>query len=290
MQTARVALGVALRVCPRTAVSTYTRPAAAMVLVHTSPPHPSGSQQNCLRPDMPYKTGHADWSGLDLGLFIGAGVLVTAGLYEHKRAQATHTPSEVPPVQGVQQVPSVNSQYTGLNLVPLAPHAPAGVLCRSSAFPLGKNDRADTKVAWSEASGGDKKDQQVFAQFGRPAETNEETTSTEEINKCPRDVSDETPTAVGPVKMRDKALSTAEDVRTASTESKKTSEDAVDGEDHKELFNDAVNKRGEQPNSFVSAHHSPCPTQRQGPTTTKQTCRLKMTSPCVMMTRGRSES
>eukprot|EP00058_Branchiostoma_floridae_P017889 XP_002603378.1 hypothetical protein BRAFLDRAFT_80371 [Branchiostoma floridae] len=32
---------------------------------------------------MPYKTGHADWSGLDLGLFIGAGVLVTAGLYEN---------------------------------------------------------------------------------------------------------------------------------------------------------------------------------------------------------------
>eukprot|EP00058_Branchiostoma_floridae_P015032 XP_002600520.1 hypothetical protein BRAFLDRAFT_70107 [Branchiostoma floridae] len=82
MQTARVALGVALRVCPRTAVYTYTRQAAGMVLVHTSPPHPSGSQQNCLRPDMPYKTGHADWSGLDLGLFIGAGVLVTAGLYE----------------------------------------------------------------------------------------------------------------------------------------------------------------------------------------------------------------
>eukprot|EP00058_Branchiostoma_floridae_P015039 XP_002600527.1 hypothetical protein BRAFLDRAFT_70100 [Branchiostoma floridae] len=57
--------------------------------------------------------------------------------------------------------------------------------------------------------------------------TNEETTSTEEANKCPRDVSDETPTAVGPVKMRDKALSTAKDARTASTESKKTSGDAV---------------------------------------------------------------
>ncbi|XP_035694096.1 uncharacterized protein LOC118428198 [Branchiostoma floridae] len=242
MQTARAALGVALRVCPRTAVSTYTRPAAGMVLVHTSPPRPSGSQQNCLRPDMPYKTGHADWSGLDLGLFIGAGVLVTAGLYEHKRSLATHTPSEVPPFEGagVQYVPSVNSQYTGLNLVSLAPQTPAGVLCRSAAFPLGKNDR---KVAGSEASGGDKKDQQVFAQFGRPAETNEETTSTEEANKCPRDVSDETPTAVGPVKMRDKALSAVEDVRTASTESK-TSGDEADGRDIKEVFNDAVNKRG----------------------------------------------
>ncbi|XP_078614358.1 uncharacterized protein LOC144883633 [Branchiostoma floridae x Branchiostoma japonicum] len=215
-----------------------------MVLVHTSPPRPSGSQQNCLRPDMPYKTGHADWSGLDLGLFIGAGVLVTAGLYEHKRSLATHTSIEVPPVQGVQYVPSVNSQYTGLNLVPLAPQTPAGVLCRSAAFPLGKNDRDDRKIAGSEASGGDKKDQQVFAQFVRPAERNEETTSTEEAKKCPRDVSDETPTAVGPVKMRDKALSTAEDVRTASTKSKKTSEDAVDGEDNKEVFNDAVDKRG----------------------------------------------
>ncbi|XP_035692628.1 uncharacterized protein LOC118427099 [Branchiostoma floridae] len=190
---------------------------------------------------MPYKTGHADWSGLDLGLFIGAGVLVTAGLYEHKRSLATHTPSEVQPVQGVQYVPSVNSQYTGLNLVPLAPQTPAGVLCRSAAFPLGKNDK---KVAGSEDSRGDKTDQQVFAHFGRTAETNKETTSTEEANKCPRDVSDETPTAVGPVKMRDKALSTAEDVRAASTESKKTSEDAVDGWDNKEVFNDAVNKRG----------------------------------------------
>eukprot|EP00058_Branchiostoma_floridae_P017872 XP_002603361.1 hypothetical protein BRAFLDRAFT_80354 [Branchiostoma floridae] len=244
MQTARAALGVALRVCPRTAVPTYTRPAAGMVLVHTSPPHPSGSQQNCLRPDMPYKTGHADWSGLDLGLFIGAGVLVTAGLYEHKRAQATHTPSEVPPDQGVQYVPSVNSQYTGLNLVPLAPQTPAGMLCRSAAFPLGKNDNADRKVSECKASRDDKKDQQVFAQFGRPAETNEETTSTEEANKCSRDVSDETPTAVGPVKMRDKALFTAEDVRTASTESKKTSEDVVDGKDNKEVLEDAVNKRG----------------------------------------------
>ncbi|XP_078614158.1 uncharacterized protein LOC144883472 [Branchiostoma floridae x Branchiostoma japonicum] len=251
MQTARVALGVALRVCPRIAVSTYTRPAAGMVLVHTSPPHPSGSQQNCLHPVMPYKTGHADWSGLDLGLFIGAGVLVTAGLYEHKRSLVTHTPSEVPPAQGVQYVPSVNSQYTGLNLVPLAPQTPAGVLCRSAAFPLGKNDKADRKETGSEASRGDKKDQQVFAQFGRSAEGNEETTSTEEANKCPRDVSDETPTAVGPVKMRDKALSTAEDVRTASTESKKTSGDAVDGEDNKEVFNDAVNRRGERPNSSV---------------------------------------
>eukprot|EP00058_Branchiostoma_floridae_P015036 XP_002600524.1 hypothetical protein BRAFLDRAFT_70103 [Branchiostoma floridae] len=237
MQTARAALGVALRVCPRTAVSTYTKPAAGMVRVHTSPPRPSGSQQNCLRPDMPYKTGHADWSGLDLGLFIGAGVLVTAGLYEHKKAEVTHTPSEVPPVQGVQYVPSVNSQYTGLNLVPLAPYTPAGVLCRSAAFPFETNDVADKKVAVTEANRGDKKAQQVFAQFGRSAERNEETTSTEEANKCPRDVSDETPTAVGPVKMRDKALSTAEDVRTASTESKKTSGDAVD--------EDAVNKRGE---------------------------------------------
>eukprot|EP00058_Branchiostoma_floridae_P015034 XP_002600522.1 hypothetical protein BRAFLDRAFT_70105 [Branchiostoma floridae] len=247
MQTARAALGVALRVCPRTAVSTYNRPAAGMVLVHTSARHPSGSQQNCLRPDMPYKTGHADWSGLDLGLFIGAGVLVTAGLYEHKRAQlqATYTPSEVPPVQGVQYVQSVNSQYTGLNLVPLGPQTPAEVLCRSAAFPLGENDRVDRKVAGSEASGGGKKNQQVFAQFGRPAERNEETTSTEEANKCPRDVSDETPTAVGPVKMRDKALSTAKDVRTASTESKKTSGDAVDGEDNK-VFDNAVNKRGGQ--------------------------------------------
>ncbi|XP_078613335.1 uncharacterized protein LOC144883021 [Branchiostoma floridae x Branchiostoma japonicum] len=192
---------------------------------------------------MPYKTGHADWSGLDLGLFIGAGVLVTAGLYEHNKAQAMHTPSEVPRAQGVQYVPSVNRQYTGLNLVPLAPQTPAGVLCRSAAFPLGKNDRADRKEAGSEASRGDKKDQEVFAQFGRPAERNEETISTEEANKCPRDVSDETPTAVGPVKMRDKALSTKEDVRTASTESKKTSKDAVDGEDNK-VFDNAVNKRG----------------------------------------------
>eukprot|EP00058_Branchiostoma_floridae_P017865 XP_002603354.1 hypothetical protein BRAFLDRAFT_80347 [Branchiostoma floridae] len=120
MQTARAALGVALRVCPRT-------------LEPQDQPQPSGSQQNCLRPDMPYKTGHADWSGLDLGLFIGAGVLVTAGLYE-------------------------TSQYTGLNLVPLAPHTLAGVLCRSAAFPLGKNG--------SDACRGDKKDQHVFAQFG----------------------------------------------------------------------------------------------------------------------------
>eukprot|EP00058_Branchiostoma_floridae_P017891 XP_002603380.1 hypothetical protein BRAFLDRAFT_80373 [Branchiostoma floridae] len=244
MQTARVALGVALRVCPRTAVSTFTRPAAGMVLVHTSQLHPSGSQQNCLRPDMPYKTGHADWSGLDLGLFIGAGVLVTAGLYEQKKAEATHTPSEVPPVQGVQYVPSDNSQYTGLNLVPLAPQTPAGVLCRSAAFPLGKNDKADRDEAGSEASRGDKKDQQVFAQFGRPAETNEETTSTEEVNKCPRDVSDETPTVVGPMKMRDKALSTAEDVRTASIDTKKTFGDEVDGEDNREVLNNAVIKRG----------------------------------------------
>ncbi|XP_078614302.1 uncharacterized protein LOC144883583 [Branchiostoma floridae x Branchiostoma japonicum] len=261
MQTARAALSVALRVCPRTAVSTCTRPAAGMVLVHTSPPHPSGSQQNCLRPDMPYKTDHADWSGLDLGLFIGAGVLVTAGLYEHKRAQTTHTPSEVPPAQGVQYVPSRalassnffpalvpsdNSQYTGLNLVPLAPRTPAGVLCRSAAFPLDKNDRADRKVAGSEASRGDKKDQQVFAQSGRPAEINEETTSTatEEANKYPRDVSDETPTAVGPVKMRDKALSTAKDVHATSFESKKTSGDAVDGMDNKEVFNGAVDRKG----------------------------------------------
>eukprot|EP00058_Branchiostoma_floridae_P017862 XP_002603351.1 hypothetical protein BRAFLDRAFT_80344 [Branchiostoma floridae] len=222
MQTARAALGVALRVCPRTAVS-----------------HTPNQPQNCLRPDMPYKTGHADWIGLDLGLFIGAGVIVTAGLYEHKRAQlqATQTPSEAPPVQGVQYVPSVNSQYTGLNLVPLAPQIPAEVLCKSAAFLLGKNDRADRKVTGSETSRGDKKDEQVFAQFRRPAETNEVTTSIEESNKCPKDVSDETPTAVGPVKMRDKALSTAEDVRTASTESKQTSGDAVD--------EDAVNKRGE---------------------------------------------
>ncbi|XP_078593513.1 uncharacterized protein LOC144871648 [Branchiostoma floridae x Branchiostoma japonicum] len=244
MQTARVALGVALRVCPRTAGSTYTRPAAGMFLVHTSPPHPSGSHQNCLRPDMPYKTGHSDWSGLDLGLFIGAGVLVTAGLYEHKRTQATHTPSEVPPVQGVHYVPSVNSQYTGLNMVPLAPQTPAGVLCRSAAFPLGKNDRVDRKVAGCEANRGNQKHQLVFAQFSRPAKTNAETNSTEEANKCPRDVSDETPTAVGPVKMRDKALSSAEDVRTASTESKKTSGDAEDRGDNKEVFNDAMNKRG----------------------------------------------
>eukprot|EP00058_Branchiostoma_floridae_P017881 XP_002603370.1 hypothetical protein BRAFLDRAFT_80363 [Branchiostoma floridae] len=246
MQTDRAALGVALRVCPRTAVPTYTRPATGVVLVHTAPTHPSGSQQNCLRPDMGYKTGHADWSGLDLGLFIGAGVLITAGLYEHKRAQATHTPSEVPPDRGVQYVPSVNSQYTGLNLVPLAPQTPAGVLCRSATFPLGKNDNADRKVSECKASRGDKKDQQVFAQFGRPAVRNEETTSTEEDNKCPRDVSDETPTVVSPVKMRDKALSTAEDVRTASTESKKTSGDAVDEGENKEMFNDAVSK-GESP-------------------------------------------
>eukprot|EP00058_Branchiostoma_floridae_P017878 XP_002603367.1 hypothetical protein BRAFLDRAFT_80360 [Branchiostoma floridae] len=155
---------------------------------------------------MPYKTGHADWSGLDLGLFIGAGVLVTAGLYE----------------------------------------TPVGVLCRSAAFLLGMNDRADRKVARSEATIGDNKDEQVFAQFGRPAETNEETTSTEEANKCPRDVSDETPTAVGPVKMRDKALSTAEDVRSSSTEIEKTSGDAVDGGDNEEVLEDAVNKRGER--------------------------------------------
>eukprot|EP00058_Branchiostoma_floridae_P017870 XP_002603359.1 hypothetical protein BRAFLDRAFT_80352 [Branchiostoma floridae] len=107
-----------------------------MVLVHTSPPHPSGSQQNCFRPDMPYKTGHAEWSGLDLGSSSGRASLSLPGCMR-----------------------------------------------------------------------------------------NEETTSTEEANKCPRDVSDETHTAVGPVKMRDKALSTAEDVRTASTEIKKTSGD-----------------------------------------------------------------
>eukprot|EP00058_Branchiostoma_floridae_P017874 XP_002603363.1 hypothetical protein BRAFLDRAFT_80356 [Branchiostoma floridae] len=138
-----------------------------MVRVHTSPPHPSGSQQNCLRPDMPYKTGHADWSGLDLGLFIGAGVLVTAGLYE----------------------------------------TPAGVLCRSAAFLFGKNDR---KVALSEASRGDKKDQRIFAQFVRSAERNEETTSTEEANQCPRDVSNETTTAVG-------SCRSCEDARQGST-------------------------------------------------------------------------
>ncbi|XP_078614287.1 uncharacterized protein LOC144883567 [Branchiostoma floridae x Branchiostoma japonicum] len=163
----------------------------------------------------------------------------------HKRSLATHTPSEV------------NSQYTGLNLVPLAPHTPAGVLCRSAAFPLEKNDKAERKVAGSEASRVDKKDQQVFAQFGRSVETNEETTSTEEANKCSRDVSDETPTAVGPVKMRDKALSTAEDVRTASTVSK-TSGDAVDGRDIKEVFNDAVNKRGTEslPHTKQMADHN----------------------------------
>ncbi|XP_078613986.1 uncharacterized protein LOC144883374 [Branchiostoma floridae x Branchiostoma japonicum] len=208
---------------------------------------------------MPYKTGHADWSGLDLGLFIGTGVLVTAGLYEHKKAHATHTPSKVSPDQGVQYVPSVNSQYTGLNLVPLAPQTPAGVLCRSAAFPLGKKNSTDRKVAGSEASTGNRNDQQFFAQFVRPAERNEETTSTEEANKCPRDVSDETPTAVGPVKMRDKALSTAEDVRTASTESKKTSGDAVDGGDKKEVSNDAVNKTGtpqRPPNTKERANHN----------------------------------
>ncbi|XP_078614299.1 uncharacterized protein LOC144883580 [Branchiostoma floridae x Branchiostoma japonicum] len=223
MQTARAAIGVAMRFCPRSAVFPYTRPAASMVLVHTSPPHPSGSQQNCLRPDMPYKTGHADWSGLDLGLFIGAGVLVTAGLYETVR-------------------------YTNLNLVPLAPQTPAGVLCRSAAFLVGKNDR---KVAVSEASRGDKKDQRIFAQFVRPAERNEEPTSTEEANQCPSDVSDETPTAVGPVKMHDKALSIAEDVRTASTEKKKTS---GDGGDNKEVLEDAVNKRGERSITQHFAH------------------------------------
>eukprot|EP00058_Branchiostoma_floridae_P018058 XP_002603547.1 hypothetical protein BRAFLDRAFT_79080 [Branchiostoma floridae] len=123
-----------------------------MILAHTSTPHPSGSQQNCLRPDIPYRTGHADWSGLDLGLFIGAGIFVTAGMNENKGAEVSHTPSEVPPAQGVRYVPSGNSQYTGLNLVPLAPHTPAGVLCRSAAFPLGKNYRANKKVVGSENS------------------------------------------------------------------------------------------------------------------------------------------
>ncbi|XP_066295482.1 14-3-3-like protein [Branchiostoma lanceolatum] len=57
---------------------------------------------------------------------------------------------------------------------------------------------------------------------------------------------DETPTAVGPVKMRDKALSTVEDVREAPVRSKKTSGDAIDGGDTKEVLDDAVNERGER--------------------------------------------
>eukprot|EP00058_Branchiostoma_floridae_P017867 XP_002603356.1 hypothetical protein BRAFLDRAFT_80349 [Branchiostoma floridae] len=166
MQTARAALGVALRVCPRTAVSTYNRPAAELP--------PSGHALQAI------KTGHADWSGLDLGLFIGAGVLVTAGLYE----------------------------------------TPAGVLCRSAAFPFGKNDRAD----WP-------RERQVGV--------------TRKNSKS------------SPSLMRDKALSTAEDVRTASAESKKTPGDVVD--------EDAVNKRGEGssvgtpqslPNTKGSADHN----------------------------------
>ncbi|CAH1241643.1 Hypp6378 [Branchiostoma lanceolatum] len=257
MQTARTALSVALRICPRTALSTYTRPAAGMALVHTSPPRLSGSEQNCLRPDMPYKSGHGTWSGLDLGLFIGAGLLVTAGLFEQKGAQqTTNTPSDVPPVH---YVPSDASQYTGLNLGPQAPQTPAGVLFRSANVPLEKNDNADRNASGSEASTSSQKDQQAYAHFGRSAEIADKTTSAEKACKCPRDVSDETPTAVGPVKMRDKALSTAEDVREAPVKSKTTSGDAVDGGDTKEVFDDAVNERGERSSAGEDmTNHSAC--------------------------------
>ncbi|XP_035692692.1 uncharacterized protein LOC118427161 [Branchiostoma floridae] len=159
---------------------------------------------------MPYKTGHVNWSGLDLGLFIGPGVLVTAGLYEY--------------------VPSVNSQYTGLNLVPLAPQTPAGVLCRSAAFPLGMKDRADRKVAGSEASRGDKKDQRVFAKFGQQVATG---CLGRDADGC-RSRED---ARQGAVHYRRRPYS-------YSTESKKTSEDVVDGKDNKEVLEDAVNKRG----------------------------------------------
>ncbi|CAH1271203.1 Hypp4600 [Branchiostoma lanceolatum] len=186
------------------------------------------------------------WSGLDLGLFIGAGLLVTAGLLEQKRTQqTTHTPSDVlvPPVH---YVPSDVSQYTGLNLVPKAPQTSAGVLFRSAIISLEKNDKADRNVAGSEATAGNQKDQRVVAQFGRPAEIADKTTSVEKAFEFPRDVSDETPTAVGPLKMRDKALSTVEDVREAPVRSKKTSGDAIDGGDTKEVLDDAVNERGER--------------------------------------------
>ncbi|CAH1271205.1 Hypp4602 [Branchiostoma lanceolatum] len=204
----------------------FTANTACLALVHTSSPPPSGSKQNCLRPDMPHRTDHGTWSGLDLGLFIGAGLLVTAGLFEQKRTQqTTHTPSDVlvPPLH---YVPSDVSQYTGLNLVPKAPQTSAGVLFRSAIISLEKNDKADRNVAGSEATAGNQKDQRAF--------------------EFPRDVSDETPTAVGPVKMHDKALSTVEDVREAPARSKKTSGDAIDGGDTKEVLDDAVNERGER--------------------------------------------
>ncbi|XP_019645889.1 PREDICTED: uncharacterized protein LOC109486493 [Branchiostoma belcheri] len=165
---------------------------SGMVLAHTSPPHPSGSKQNCLRPDMPYQTGYTGWSGLDVGLFIAAGVLVTAGLYEcNKALQTTHTPPIVPPAQGVHYVPSDISQYTGLNLAPQAPQAPAGVLLRRVSVPVGNNATTDWKVAESEIRI-DQKDQRVCTKFYKSTESTDKTTSAEKTCKCSRDASDET--------------------------------------------------------------------------------------------------
>ncbi|KAI8508648.1 hypothetical protein Bbelb_137470 [Branchiostoma belcheri] len=187
MQAARAALSVAARICPRTSPSTYIRPAAGMVLAHTSP---SGSKQNCLRPDMPYQTGYTGWSGLDVGLFIAAGVLVTAGLYEcNKALQTTHTPPIVPPAQGVHYVPSDISQYTGLNLGS-EPQAPSGVLLRSVSVPVGNNATTDWKVAGSEIRS-DQKDQRVCTKFYKSTESTDKTTSAEKTCKCSRDASDE---------------------------------------------------------------------------------------------------